>query len=493
MNKKNFLVLVLFHCCILTQSQTIVHKMKINTVNNGVMEMDVDSINSIEFYDEEVIQDPGLALPYESTNIRTDWTTNPVTDDDPWIPGYSYLQATGYQKWDGQTTKSNKEVEGYYISPGFCTKVSGNSVVLGFNYTLRYSSGIIDWDQYHKIYVSKNYDGNVEHFSDATWTAIDWVPEQSPYTDWTLYPSGDIELPKEFVGQNNIHIALWFYAPQSYSTTWELKNFYINEVTDTPQDTTTTSWEETCKQKIETPALSDSENVYFIQHSTQIANDSVMTYCLEYDVTKNHSRWIAFRFDAQTRGINSTRGTTWYDDPKLPSQYWQGTGTYKGGVRGHLCASHDRRYTQECNDQTFYMTNMSPMNSDFNSYYWTTFESHVQSLGRNTTFSDTLYVVKGGTIDETIGTATSSAGKLMVIPKYYYIALLKVKNGKYSAMAFWVEHNESSSKATTSELQASVISIDQLEENTGIDFFHNLPDDIETTVESSFTLSDWNL
>ena len=41
------------------------------------------------------------------------------------------------------------------------------------------------------------------------------------------------------------------------------------------------------------------------------------------------------------------------------------------------------------------------------------------------------------------------------------------------------------------ELKASALSIDELEEKTGIDFFCNLPDDLENTVESSMNLDDW--
>ena len=35
-------------------------------------------------------------------------------------------------------------------------------------------------------------------------------------------------------------------------------------------------------------------------------------------------------------------------------------------------------------------------------------------------------------------------------------------------------------------------SIDELEEKTNIDFFHNLPDYIENNVENSYSLNDWN-
>ncbi len=243
------------------------------------------------------------------------------------------------------------------------------------------------------------------------------------------------------------------------------------------------------ESRLEVPAMQPS-GTFFIQHSTKIGNDSVMTYCLEYSPAKNHSRWVAFRFDGKTRAINSNRSDTWADDPKLDSYYHVGAGYFNGGSRGHICASHDRRYSQEANQQTFYMTNMSPMNGSFNANYWTAFESFVQEKGRDANFADTLYVVKGGTITNgmTQGTATSSYGKSIVIPKYYFIALLRFKGGKYNAMGFWVEHNNHgyiSESAPRSVICDCIVNIDRLEELTGIDFFHNLPDNIERQVEST--------
>lgn len=244
--------------------------------------------------------------------------------------------------------------------------------------------------------------------------------------------------------------------------------------------------------RLEVPKLL-SQGTQFIQHSTVIGSDSVMTYCLEYDYLKNHSRWVAFRFDGLTRGKSAPRSTQWMDDPDLAENYQIGGGAFRGGVRGHLCASYDRRYSTQAETQTFYMTNMSPMNYDFNGTYWSKYESYVQNIGRNTSFADTLYVVKGGTIrdGQTQGYAYSSGGKAVPIPSYYFIALLRLKGGQYSAMGFWVQHRETGTSVPN--ISSDAVTIDYLEQQTSIDFFPNLPDDVETKVEKSFNSADWNL
>ena len=75
------------------------------------------------------------------------------------------------------------------------------------------------------------------------------------------------------------------------------------------------------------------------------------------------------------------------------------------------------------------------------------------------------------------------------VPKYFYMAILSLKNGQYKAIGFWFEHKSYSNNNYASY----ALSIDELEEKTGIDFFHNLPDNIENEVERSYNKSDWGL
>ncbi len=245
---------------------------------------------------------------------------------------------------------------------------------------------------------------------------------------------------------------------------------------------------------VEVPALKEG-NLY-VYHNTISGSDSVMTYCYEYNPEKQHTRWIAFRFDGKTRAKSVSRSDAWSDDPKLPVECHIGTEGFSGFDRGHICASADRLYSYAANAQTFYMCNMSPQYSRFNQNYWVAFEGHVQDLGRNASFADTLYVVKGGTIEDNqiLSYVHRYNGASVAVPAYYFMALLKVKNNVYTGIAFWTEHkNTNYGNVGKSAIAAAAVTIDELEEKTGIDFFHNLPDAAETAVEKSFTLSAWSL
>ena len=264
---------------------------------------------------------------------------------------------------------------------------------------------------------------------------------------------------------------------------------------------------------LEIPRLNEA-NV-FVAHSLKVNGTEMLNYALEWDDTKKHSSWVAFSFDATTRvaGDGVGRKDKFIVDPLLPETMQVTDAHHKsdGFDRGHICGSADRLFTQEANDQTFYFSNMSPMIHSFNSPYWAEFEEQVRKWGGaergvTTTYSK-LYVVKGGALNELLVnyTGTKKGGDQIIpttdengftihglaCPKYYFMAVLSETDGVYHAIGFLAEHKEYSKAPTADEVKARAVSIDDLEEKTGIDFFCNLPDDLENTVESDMNLDDW--
>lgn len=71
----------------------------------------------------------------------------------------------------------------------------------------------------------------------------------------------------------------------------------------------------------------------------------------------------------------------------------------------------------------------------------------------------------------------------MIVPKYFFMAVLKKSSsGTYHAFGFWTEHLNSYVPSNT-DLKQYALSISELEKKTGMDFFCNLPDNIENEVE----------
>lgn len=237
---------------------------------------------------------------------------------------------------------------------------------------------------------------------------------------------------------------------------------------------------------------------------THTVNGYGVNYSFEWDSNIRAQRWTCYTLNKKNMADNgNTRKKLWPDgdpwnyDPDIATAQQQATYSelsksyYPGSKdyyeKGHICPSADRLYSKDVNEQTFFMTNILPMVAKFNGGIWSMMEARTRNWANN---ADELYVCKGGTIDK----ADQILGKTInnhIVPKYFFVALLHKKGDTYKALGFWVEHlNEDHSN---DKLGDYVVSIDDLESKTGIDFFCNLPDDIETKVEGTTTKSDWGL
>ena len=252
--------------------------------------------------------------------------------------------------------------------------------------------------------------------------------------------------------------------------------------------------------RLEMPQLKGDADERYLVHrvrSARSGQDSILNYAIGYDAHWHHPRWVAFRFDNETRPEEVKRDGKFTFDPLLaPSERLTGNAYQGTGYdRGHLVASHDRVFSREANNQTFYMSNMTPQVRKFNQQYWVALERLVQDLGRNNSFADTLYIAKGGAINDPndFVKVLTLEGKKVPVPRHNFMALLKVKNGKYSSIGFWLENKDYGHPGKKTDMVKHAVTIAKLEELTGINFFHNLPDAIEKRIESYYSFADWTL
>ena len=261
---------------------------------------------------------------------------------------------------------------------------------------------------------------------------------------------------------------------------------------------------------LEMPRL--NADYQFVNHYVSYEGKKVLNYSLEWCSTMMHSNWVAFSFDATTCKEIVKRGDAWQQDPEVKSEWQPQESNHKsdGYDKGHLVASEDRVYSKEANDQTFYYTNISPQISKFNQKYWAQLENQVRDWGRSCTKGtyEKVYVTKGGTLNnlkknfigknngaDGILPTTDENGKTikgLACPSYYFMAILSQKGATYHAIAFLVPHEEGlPERPNAADLQKYAVSVNELEQATGIDFFCNLDDAIENQVEAEKNFKDW--
>lgn len=124
---------------------------------------------------------------------------------------------------------------------------------------------------------------------------------------------------------------------------------------------------------------------------------------------------------------------------------------------------------------------MSPQDPSFNRGIWKKLEELVRTWAVD---NKSLYVVTGPILSS--GLATIGPNNVSV-PNYYYKVLLDYSQPEIKAIGFILPNH-----ANKGSLTEFAVSINQVEEMTGLNFFPNLPDKVESTLESEICISCWS-
>ena len=217
--------------------------------------------------------------------------------------------------------------------------------------------------------------------------------------------------------------------------------------------------------------------------------DGKRSYSAYWDYKNLVSSWVAYPLHAGNIGDGSRSVESSFpmdplltqaEQPYLSAGYRAGnaSGTFD---RGHQIASADRPRLRP-NFETFFGTNITPQDNGLNSGPWGSLEIKVRNWAKNAA-TDTLYVVTGCYgADAAAKYVEDSNGKHVGVPAGYYKALLRLSKDKtYSALGIWYDNKFSED----TNFKGLSMSIDALEKKVGVDFFVNLPDDVEKTVEAA--------
>ena len=208
-------------------------------------------------------------------------------------------------------------------------------------------------------------------------------------------------------------------------------------------------------------------------------------YTLSYSEEHEQAEWVYYKLN--TRQLNSAvvRKDNFRPDPKVRTSSAQ-LYDYKGSGfdRGHLAPAGDMKYNYSSMSESFYMSNMTPQKPGFNRGIWKKIEQQFRNWGYK---YGEIVIITGPILNgESLGTIGSNK---VTIPKWYYKVAIDPDN--YLRNVAIIIENKSSSEP----IKNFVVSIDELERISGLDFFYKLPDEVETSFESSthINLWDWNV
>ncbi|MGA0560762.1 DNA/RNA non-specific endonuclease [Larkinella sp. VNQ87] len=219
------------------------------------------------------------------------------------------------------------------------------------------------------------------------------------------------------------------------------------------------------------------------------SNDAVIRhdgYTLRYREEYEQADWVAYPLlENEIFGDAERKNEQFQPDPDvktgsaLASDY-----TRSGYDRGHLAPAGDFKFSQNMMRQTFYMSNISPQQPDFNRGIWRELEEQVRAWAVR---DKGLYIVTGPVLRP--GLPTIGRKNQVAVPEYYYKVILYCNNPDIRMIAFLMK-NEGSDRS----LKQFVVPVDEVERQTGIDFFPKIPDKLEQQLESARParmIADW--
>ncbi|MCM1369623.1 MAG: DNA/RNA non-specific endonuclease [Candidatus Amulumruptor caecigallinarius] len=197
----------------------------------------------------------------------------------------------------------------------------------------------------------------------------------------------------------------------------------------------------------------------------------------------NHTPdWVAWELLASETAGPTKRYSKFWQDTSLRGCAETNDYTKSGYDRGHMCPAADQKWSEEAMRDCFSLANICPQNHSLNSGAWSTLEKKERLWAQR---DKSLVIVAGPIYSPEDTKRIGNTG--VRVPSAFFKAILALNADKPRAIAF-VYPNMTS----PGNMANYAMSVDELEQLTGYDFFAALDDETEAAVESAASFKDWN-
>lgn len=193
----------------------------------------------------------------------------------------------------------------------------------------------------------------------------------------------------------------------------------------------------------------------------------------------NFASWILTR--DMVENSTAPRRDNFRPDPDVPESSTLADYKRSGYDRGHIVPAGDMKHDPDAMDRTFFLTNISPQLNQLNAGPWKTLEDNC----RNWAVRDSVLVIVAGPIlTDRLNKKIGTTG--VTVPQRYFKVILAPNADPPRGIGFVMNNG-----ANPGGVQATALTIRQVEELTGYDFFSSLPDDLENKIETEARYSVW--
>lgn len=207
------------------------------------------------------------------------------------------------------------------------------------------------------------------------------------------------------------------------------------------------------------------------------AADSIVEregYALGYIEKHEQPAWVQYIMTTEEVSRRAAkRGDDFRPDPEIPTgSATPQDYTRSGYDRGHLAPAADMSFSAKAMSESFYMSNMSPQAPQFNRGIWSKLEKQVRHFATR----EKRIVVVTGPILPAKKTITIGANKVIydTTPPEKMIGFVLPNKG------------------SSADLRTFVVTVDRVEELTGLDFFSTVPQPKQEQLERTITVENWH-
>ena len=207
-------------------------------------------------------------------------------------------------------------------------------------------------------------------------------------------------------------------------------------------------------------------------------------YALGYIEYHEQAAFVIYKLTArEALTKEALRTNRFRSDPEIPTGSATAADYRRSGYdRGHLAPAADMAFSGRTMADSFFFSNMSPQKPAFNRGIWKRLEEQVRQIAIR---EKAIYVVTGPILPKK-KTVTIGANQVTV-PTHYYKVIFDLTPPR--KMIGFILPNEGSDRP----LEDFAVTVDVVEKATGLDFFSALPKAVQERLESTISVSAWEL
>ncbi len=212
-------------------------------------------------------------------------------------------------------------------------------------------------------------------------------------------------------------------------------------------------------------------------------------FMLGYSDLRGNPLWVSYQIKSVAKGTERyQRPRNYTVDWRSINQVKHADYTHSGYDRGHMAPNYaiSRLYGKQAQLNTFLMSNIAPQKPNLNQKLWQRLEE--VEIKHFTQLNEQVWVLTGPVF---MGDTERLPNAMNVeIPAAFYkIYVLPCETDALRIIAFLMPQQVTGNEPLTDY----VTSVDAIEELTGLDFFTDLDDDIEESLEAMIDIEPWQL